>query len=244
MNRKSEAESFWDLINHFEDYLNSGIAKEHESFLYAKIENDQNEALAVLEEKPVLDTSLWEYRTLPPEKKREEWKQCAEKMNNCRLCSLSENRTAVVPGTAATSFEISVITDFPLSDEEFSYLTKWLSSVGLTPGKEAAVTSVLKCRSDSSNPVSERAIEACRSYLEQQLAIASPKLIFAVGELFLRFFLKVSEPVAAVSGRLFQYQNIPVAVTFSPRAVLDNPELRRPVWEELKTVRRLLDNRK
>lgn len=253
MNRKSETEAFWDLLNHFEDYLDSGIAKEHEPFVFAKIERDQTEALGQWEKEPLLETSVAEYRELSSEERQNEWKACSESMKNCMLCALSRSRTAVVPGLPAERFDLLVIGDFP-SDEEnragktgagagFDYLTKWLASVGLTPGKETAVTAVLKCRSVSGHPVPSPAAAACRPYLDHQIAVAFPKAILATGELFARYFLNTAAPVSAVRGQLYAYKEIPVIVTYSPQAVLDHPELRRPVWEDLKMLRRVLENR-
>lgn len=253
MNRKSEAESFWDLLNHFEDYLDSGIVKEHESFIFAKIENDQKETLDVLKKEPELDTSILEYRDLSPQAKIEEWNRCARSMCDCKLCSLCRFRTSVVPGMPAEEFELLTVTDYPSVEEEkagktgcgkdFVYLSKWLSSVGLNPGKETAVTTVLKCRPKDPRQITGRIADACRSYLEHQIAVASPKAVFAAGELFLRYFLKSNAPISSVRGRLFEYKSIPVIVSFSPRMVLENPELRRPVWEDLKMLRRILENR-
>lgn len=253
MNRKSEAESFWDLLNHFEDYLDSGIAKEHESFVFAKIENDQKETLNDLKKQPGIDTSIWEYQALSPQEKVGEWNRSARGMIDCRLCSLCRSRLSVIPGMPARQFDILVVTDYPSEEEEmsgrigygedFGYLSKWLSSIGLIPGRETAVTTVLKCRPQNPQSVTGQIVEACRSYLDHQIAVASPKALLASGELFLRCFLESNEPVSSVRGRLFEYRNIPVIVTFAPRTVLENPELRRPVWENLKMLRRVLENR-
>lgn len=253
MNRKSETEAFWDLVNHFEDYLDSGITKEHEPFVFAKIERDQAEALGQWEKEPLLETSVAEYRELSPREKHNEWTVCSDGMKNCMLCALSRFRTAVVPGLSAHRFDLLVVGDFPSDEEDrtgktgsgagFGYLTKWLASVGLTPGKETAVTSVLKCRPESEHAVSSQAAEACRPYLEHQIAVASPKAILATGDLFARYFLKTAAPVSAVRGQMYAYKEIPVIVTYSPQTVLDDPGLRRPVWEDLKMLRRVLENR-
>ena len=253
MNRKSEAESFWDLLNHFEDYLDSGIAREHESFVFAKIENDQQKTLDGLKKEPELDTSIWEYQALSPQQKIGEWNRSARGMRDCRLCSLCRSGASVVPGMPAEKFDLLTVTDYPSAEEEregknglgedFDYLTKWLASIEMKPGREAAVTTVLKCRPGDPQLITGRIVDACRSYLDHQIAVASPKAVLAAGELFLRYFLKSDAPVASVRGRLFEYKNIPVIVTFSPRTVLENPELRRPVWEDLKMLRRVLENR-
>ena len=66
---------------------------------------------------------------------------------------------------------------------------------------------------------------------------------FAINKPFLRWFLNSKEPLPAARGRLFEYRSIPVIVTYDPQTVLNESGLRRPVWEDLKTVRRLLNNR-
>lgn len=248
MTKKSEIENFWDFVGRFEDYIGSGIAKEHEPFVFAKIDSDQTQTAAA----GTPDSAFLEYKELSDREKNSEWQRCCENMRDCRLCGLSSTRRSVVPGTAARKFDLLVIGDCPSAQEDFSgknggeafgYLGKWLNSIGAVVGENAAYTSVLKCRPGSLAETDAREVEMCRPYLERQTAVASPKVILATGTLFLRRFLNSEEPLPAVRGRLFEYRSVPVIVTYDPQTVLERPDLRRPVWEDLKSVRRLLDNR-
>lgn len=248
MTKKSEIESFWDFVGRFEDYIGSGIAKEHEPFVFAKVDNDQRRT-------PVSGAAsddFLEYKELSDREKNLEWQRCCENMKGCCLCRLSSIRHSVVPGTAAQKFDLLVIGDYPSTQEDssgrnsgaaFEYLGKWLNSIEAAVGENAAYASVLKCCPGSLAEIDSFTVGACRPYLERQMAIASPKVILATGSLFLRWFLNSNEPLPAARGRLFEYRSIPVIVTYDPQTVLNESGLRRPVWEDLKTVRRLLNNR-
>lgn len=253
MAQKNEIERFWDLINHFESYLETGIAKEHESFIFAKVENDQERQLQEIHHSSDYERHFEEYKTLSVSEKILEWRQTNHSIAQCSLCTLCENRKNPLKSNESQRFDLLVIGDYPSEEEdsigavavgkEGDYLKKWLESIQLTLGQNVAYTTVLKCRPSDTQRIAHAAIDACRGYLEHQIAVSSPKAILATGELFLRYFLNSQEGIFQVVGNLYQYHGYPVIPCFAPERVLQQSDLRRPVWEALKTLQRLLANR-
>ena len=42
-------------------------------------------------------------------------------------------------------------------------------------------------------------------------------------------------------GKIYTYKRIPCIVTYHPAAVLRNPDWRRPVWDDIKKVKQLIN---
>jgi uracil-DNA glycosylase family 4 len=59
----------------------------------------------------------------------------------------------------------------------------------------------------------------------------------------MRILTGTSHGITRVHGTMYHYEGIPLIPTFHPSGVLRNPAWRRPVWDDLKTVRNwLIDN--
>ena len=84
------------------------------------------------------------------------------------------------------------------------------------------------------------------------VALALPELhgqaVWAAGErpappFTLRDQRGVSVSLGALRGQVHQWNGIPLIVTYHPAALLRNPDWKRPAWDDLRTVRQLLDRR-
>jgi DNA polymerase len=45
-----------------------------------------------------------------------------------------------------------------------------------------------------------------------------------------------------VRGQILEYRGKKLMITYQPAALLRNPNLKRPVWEDMKKLKSLLDN--
>lgn len=73
-------------------------------------------------------------------------------------------------------------------------------------------------------------------WLEQQIALVSPRIIIALGSTAARHLISQSISITRSRGNWFTFQGIPVMLTFHPAALLRDPSKKRPVWEDLKQV--------
>ena len=96
---------------------------------------------------------------------------------------------------------------------------------------------VLKCRPPDNRNPSRIEIEKCEPYLKKQLEIIKPKIIVALGRVAGKTLLKVDATLKDMRGRLFEYHNIPLFVTYHPAALLRNPNLKASAWEDFQAIK-------
>ena len=68
-------------------------------------------------------------------------------------------------------------------------------------------------------------------------------MICALGRVAAHGLLKKGTSLSFLRRAVHYYNDIPVAVTYHPAALLRNPNLKRDAWEDLQAMRRLYDER-
>lgn len=173
-------------------------------------------------------------------------------VSSCRRCNLADCRTKTVFGSGTCSARIVFVGEAPGREEDLQglpfvgragqLLTKMLAAIGFTR-EEVYITNILKCRPPNNRDPQEDEMETCGVYLERQLEILKPVLICALGRIAAHGLLKKGTSLSFLRQAVHYYDDIPVAVTYHPAALLRNPALKRDTWEDLKKLRRLYDER-
>jgi DNA polymerase len=73
--------------------------------------------------------------------------------------------------------------------------------------------------------------------LIKQLEAIQPKIICALGTFAAQTLLETDEKISSLRGRLIPYRNSMLIATFHPAFLLRNPNRKRDVWEDMKTIR-------
>ena len=81
---------------------------------------------------------------------------------------------------------------------------------------------------------------ACRPWLERQIALLRPRVIVLLGKAAVHSLLHDDKSLASLRGRRFEYQGIPVVVTYHPAYLLRNPEAKKQVWEDVQLIMKAL----
>jgi hypothetical protein len=119
---------------------------------------------------------------------------------------------------------VMVIGDVSGSGEEALLLEKMLGSIGLSGGSNCFITNV--------------------SEYEGRLQSLKPRFILSLGETSARALLHSTEPIEKLRGRFTDCKiagmTIPLIATYHPGDLLRNEELKRPCWDDLKTLRAAL----
>lgn len=168
----------------------------------------------------------------------------------CTQCNLAKGRTLSVPGEGNNNPSLLVVGEGPGRDEDRTgrpfvgqagnYFETWMKAIHLSREKDFFITNIVKCRPpENRNPLPEE-IEACLPYLKRQIEILKPRVILCLGRVAAHSLLGLSDSLGLLRGGEYNYQGIPVVITYHPAAVLRNLTLRAPVWEDLKKVARLL----
>jgi uracil-DNA glycosylase len=107
------------------------------------------------------------------------------------------------------------------------------------------IANVLKCRPPGNRTPEPGEVDACRPYLDRQIALIRPKLIVALGRSAATTLLAVDATIASLRGRVHRYQGVPLIVTYHPAYLLRNLPDKAKAWEDLclarATIRALHD---
>ncbi len=169
----------------------------------------------------------------------------------CSLCPLSGGRTQAVPGVGVLDPLVMVIGEGPGAEEDRlgapfvgpagRYLDDWLRAIELSREANVYITNVVKCRPPGNRDPEPAEIQACRPYLERQIELVRPRVILAAGRVAAQFLTSSELGIGKLRGREHRCYGLPMVATYHPSGVLRNPDWRRPVWEDLKLLRSILD---
>ena len=169
----------------------------------------------------------------------------------CRRCRLCEGRTATVPGEGVPNPALMVIGEGPGAAEDRSgrpfvgpagqYLDRWLAAIELDRRRNCFIANVVKCRPPGNRDPDPDEVAACMPYLARQIDLLRPRALLAVGRVAANHLLGVTRTLAEHRSGRYQHRGLPLFVTYHPSAVLRDPSLRAPVWEDLKKLRAFLD---
>ena len=176
----------------------------------------------------------------------------ARTVASCTACSLYATATNPVPGTGNPTADLVVVGEAPGATEDEQgkpfvgaagqLLTKILASVNLDRERDVFICNVLKHRPPGNrNPLPDE-IAACQPYLIRQLELIRPKAILALGTFAAQTLLQTKLAIGKLRSQVHRYHGVPLIVTYHPAALLRNPSWKRPTWEDVQLVRRILDS--
>ena len=122
-------------------------------------------------------------------------------------------------------------------------LTKIIASIGFRR-EDVYIANVLKCRPPENRNPSPDEIASCKSYLLQQLEIIAPDVICCLGKFAAWLLLGITQPITQMRGKFYDFKGMKVMITFHPAYLLRNPSAKRPVWEDMKKIRKELKHGK
>lgn len=181
--------------------------------------------------------------------------ELAREIQHCRICPLHESRKVSTEGKGGLQPDLLVVGDWLNHDpgvestmlfgeEQDLMLYRMIAAINLQPS-EVFVTNVIKCSVPGTCIPASDQIETCLSYLKQQIAILSPRVICSMGTSASQTLLGTNRPLISLRGRFHQFQAgggraMPLMPTFHPSYLLKNPEMKQPTWNDLQAIRKIL----
>lgn len=170
-------------------------------------------------------------------------------LGDCQRCRLCQGRKNIVFGVGNPRAELVIVGEAPGRDEDIQgepfvgragqLLNRMLSAIGLSR-EEVYICNVIKCRPPENRDPLPDEVASCEPFLIRQLQAIRPKVILAMGRFAAQTLLRTEEKISKIRGQFREYQGIPVMPTYHPAFLLRNPSQRRPVWEDLQKVQKLL----
>ncbi|MDR1324942.1 MAG: uracil-DNA glycosylase [Treponema sp.] len=165
----------------------------------------------------------------------------------CAACPLHATRTNTVPGEGVSSPLVLVIGEGPGENEDKSgrpfvgeagqLLDKMLASINLSRGENSFIANVVKCRPPHNRDPLPEEIAACAPFLTRQIALLKPRVILCAGRVATQTLVKTTNSIKNLHGHFIECAQIPFFPMYHPSALLHDPSLKRPSWDDLKTLR-------
>lgn len=170
------------------------------------------------------------------------------KVSACPRCpELCSTRNKTVFGVGNPKARLCFLGEAPGADEDAQgepfvgragqLLTKIIEACTLKR-EDVYILNVLKCRPPNNRPPTPEESANCREYLEGQLEIIRPEFICCLGATAAKQLLATEVSISKLRGKFQTYRGIRVMCTYHPAYLLRNPEAKRDVWEDMKTLMR------
>jgi len=172
-----------------------------------------------------------------------DWAALKSTVAGCTACPLCKTRTHTVFGVGDEQAEWMMVGEAPGAEEDARgepfvgqagrLLDSMLAAVGLKRGTNVYIANVLKCRPPGNRNPEPFEVGQCGPHLVRQIALIRPKLILAMGRFAAQTLLGTDASIASLRGRLFQYQGVPLIVSYHPAYLLRTLPDKAKAWEDL-----------
>jgi uracil-DNA glycosylase family 4 len=177
----------------------------------------------------------------------------AAEVAKCTKCPLYKTARNPVPGTGNPNALLMIVGEAPGATEDEQgvpfvgaagqLLTKILAAPGVDLKREDVfICNVLKHRPPGNRNPEPDEVAACSPYLHRQFDLIKPKAILALGTFAAQTLLNTKLSIGKLREQTHSYRGVPLVVTYHPAALLRNPSWKRPTWEDVQLVRRILDS--
>lgn len=183
------------------------------------------------------------------ENRRKTLESIHAEIRTCTRCPLHKGRTHAVPGAGPLDAQIMFVGEAPGFHEDQQgipfvgragqFLNELLAQADIDR-KSVFITNVIKCRPPGNRDPQVDEVEACKGYLDRQIAVIHPQVIVTLGRHSMaRAF--PNERISVVHGRPRAVEGQVYFPMYHPAAALHQPSLRSTVEEDFKKLRALLD---
>jgi len=150
--------------------------------------------------------------------------------STCTRCALAEGRTQVVFGVGHPGADLLFVGEGPGREEDLAgepfvgrsgkLLDRLMwEEIGLTR-RECYIANVVKCRPPNNRDPLPAEIDACRPYLEEQIALIDPTVIVTLGNFATKLLLESARGIRELRGRVFEVGARRLVPTYHPAYVL------------------------
>jgi len=172
------------------------------------------------------------------------------RIRGCVACPLHITRTQAVPGYGPVGARIMAVGEAPGESEDREgkpfvgaagqLLTRLLNEVGLDR-RDIYITNTVKCRPPGNRDPAQAEVDACSHFLDEQIALLRPDVILILGRHALSRLLPGSGSITRLHGQRLRRGDRVYVPLYHPAAALYNANLLQTLQEDMRAVRRHLD---
>ncbi len=119
-------------------------------------------------------------------------------------------------------------------------LKKMITNVLELPLEKIYYTHAIKCKPLHLKKELQSEWMTCREYLFSQISFVRPKVIVTLGEESFQTLLGDREPFAQIRGHIIEFKNTKLIPIYHPNFILRNPNMKKIVFNDLKTIKSCL----
>ena len=195
---------------------------------------------------------------------------------DCQRCKLAkQGRKQIVFGTGDPNAELMFIGEGPGADEDEQglpfvgragqLLNNMINAMGLKR-EQVYIANIVKCRPPGNRTPERDECDTCSPFLMRQIRVVGPKVIVALGATAAKNLLSMSDSMASLRGRFYDFSpprttptlsptegekggapgdtgepfDCKLAVTYHPAFLLRDPRQKAESWKDLQMVMKFL----
>ena len=175
------------------------------------------------------------------------WDSLKQDCQSCRACSLCQARHNLVFGDGNEQAEVMLIGEGPGEQEDLKgipfvgpagkLLDNMLEMIDLDRGK-VYIANIVKCRPPRNRDPLNIEQEACRPWLDRQLALVNPKIIVCLGRIAAMSLIREDFRITREHGQWFDVGGRRIMATYHPSALLRDVDKRPEAFMDLRALRK------
>lgn len=212
----------------------------------------QEQPQAFQNAEPPFVPDLSKYPNLSLEERKTERERVRQMALKCRSCALCQSRTQVVFGCGPVDAKLVIVGEapgfyedkagLPFVGDSGDLLTKMLLGIGIKR-EEVYICNVVQCRPPANRTPEPEELTACQGWLQAQLHLLRPTVLFALGVSASRALTGVHQSMWQYRNIIYAYEGIPLICSYHPAYLLRNPDDKKKAWQDLLSVKSYLERK-
>ncbi|HKT23239.1 MAG TPA: uracil-DNA glycosylase [Terriglobales bacterium] len=169
-----------------------------------------------------------------------------EDIGDCTRCVLhKQGRKQIVFGVGNPRADIMFVGEAPGADEDIQgepfvgragqLLNNMISAMGIRR-EDVYIANIIKCRPPGNRTPEREECDTCSPFLMRQIEVVKPKILVALGAVAAKTLLGVNDAMINLRGRIYDFKNTKLAVTYHPAYLLRDPRQKKEAWKDLQMV--------
>jgi len=218
-----------------------------ESVVASAVEPQHAESLPSQEDSGQVTQATTSEEQMTPEKAL---RVIREDLGDCTRCVLhKQGRKQIVFGVGNPRADIMFVGEGPGADEDQQgepfvgragqLLNNMITAMGIRR-EDVYIANVVKCRPPGNRTPEREECDTCSPFLMRQIAVVKPKIVVALGAVAAKTLLGVNDAMVNLRGRVYDFKNTKLAVTYHPAYLLRDPRQKKEAWKDLQMVMKYL----
>ena len=172
---------------------------------------------------------------------------------DCQRCALGETRTKLVFGVGNSNADLMFVGEAPGEQEDLTgtpfvgragqLLDKYLYAVNIERG-DVYIANILKCRPPKNRDPLPAEEDACIDFLREQVRLVRPKVIVCLGRIAAMRLIKPDYKITQEHGTWVEKGDFAMTAVFHPAALLRDPRRKEDMLNDMKAIKKRLDENK